>query len=88
MTRVRRLTSQNPGHFSMEQTMLLSIELSRERMRDMERRLVARHPAMRAEVERRGRQEAATEAVRLSSRTEVREIGHPIRRLLARFDAT
>jgi hypothetical protein len=87
MTHVRRLTSQNTGHFSMEQTMLLSIELSRERIRDMERRLVERHPAIRAEVARRGRQEAAAEAVRLSPRTAVREIGYPIRRLLGRADA-
>jgi hypothetical protein len=64
--------------------MLLSIELSRERIRDMERRLVERHPDLWPDSARRRRQEAATEAVRLSPRPAVREIGHPIRRLLAR----
>ena len=66
---------------------MISIELSRERIRDMERRLVERHPAIRAEVARRDREEAAAEAVRLSSLATVREIGHPIRRLLARVGA-
>jgi hypothetical protein len=87
MTFVRRLTSQNHGHSRMEQTMLLSMELSRERIRDMERRLVERHPAMRADVAWRSRQEAAAEAVRLSPLAAIREIGHPIRRLLARVGA-
>jgi hypothetical protein len=84
MIQVRRLNSQNPGQSSMEHTMLLSIELSRERMRDIERRLVERHPAIRADAARRGRQEAAAEAICLSPRSAIREIGHPIRRLLAR----
>jgi hypothetical protein len=87
MSMVLRLTSQNPGHFSTEQTMLLSIELSRERIRDMEHRLAQRHPAIRADVARRGSDEAAAEAIRLSPITAVREIGHPIRRLLARSGA-
>jgi len=87
MSHVRPLTSQNSDHSSMEKKMLISIELSRERIRDMERRLVERHPAIRAEVARRDRQEAAAEAVRLSPRTAVREIGHPIRWLLARVGA-
>jgi hypothetical protein len=68
----------------MEHKMLLSIELSRERIRDMESRLVERHPALWADAARRGRQEAATEAVRLSPSPAIREIGHPLRRLLAR----
>ncbi len=84
MSHVPRLTSQNSGHSRMEQTMLLSMELSRERIRDMERRLVERHPAMRADVARRGRQEAAAEAVRRTPLTAIREIGCLIRRLLAR----
>jgi hypothetical protein len=87
MSHVLRLTSQNPGHSSMEQMMLLSIELSRERIRDMEHRLVERHPAMRADIARRSRQEAAAEAVSLSPVTAIREICHPIRRLLARVGA-
>ena len=68
--------------------MLLSMELSRERMRDMENRLVERHPAIRADVARRGRQDAAAEAIRLSPLAAIREIGHPIHRLLARVGAT
>jgi hypothetical protein len=87
MSHVRRLTSQNLDHSHMEQTMLLSMELSRERMRDMENRLVERHPAIRADVARRGRQDAAAEAIRLSPLAAILEIGHPIHRLLARVGA-
>jgi hypothetical protein len=81
---VHCLTSQNPGHHSMEKTMLLSIELAQERIRDMERRLAERHPAIRPDVARHSRQEAAAEAVRRSPVEAIREIGHPIRRLLGR----
>lgn len=63
---------------------MLSIELSRERIRDLESRLVERHPAIWADADRRNRQEAAAEALWLSPRAAVREIGHPIRRLLGR----
>jgi hypothetical protein len=66
MSQVHRLTSQNPGYSSMEQTMLLSIELSRERIRDIEDRLTKRHPALWVETARRGRREAAAEALWLS----------------------
>jgi hypothetical protein len=62
MSQIRRLTSQHAGPSSMEYKMLLSIELSRERMRDIESRLVELHPAIRADVARRNRQEAAAEA--------------------------
>ncbi len=85
MSQVRRLTSQNPGHSSMEHTMLLSIELSRERIRDIESRLVELHPAARADAARRGRREAAAEALWLSPLAALRENAHPIARLLARL---
>jgi hypothetical protein len=68
MSQIHRLISQKSGHSSMEHTMLLSIELSRERIRDMENRLADLHPAMRAELARRGRKEARAEARWLRSR--------------------
>lgn len=67
-SQIHRLISQKTGQSSMEHTMLLSIELSRERIRDMENRLAERHPATRAEIARRGRQEARAEARWLRSR--------------------
>ncbi|HEU5157748.1 MAG TPA: hypothetical protein VFU43_12205 [Streptosporangiaceae bacterium] len=87
MSQIHWLTSQNTGHSSLEHAMLISIELSRARIRDIEDRLAARHPAIRADAVRRSRQEAATEAVRLSPPAAVYEICHPIRRLLARARA-
>ncbi|HEX6468359.1 MAG TPA: hypothetical protein VF069_04635 [Streptosporangiaceae bacterium] len=48
--------------------MLLSIELSRERIRDMESRLAQLYPAARVDAVRRSRREAAAEAGWLGSR--------------------
>jgi hypothetical protein len=68
MNRPHRIANRNSGHSRMEHMMLLSIELSRERIRDMESRLAELNPAARADAVRRSRRAAAAEARWLGSR--------------------
>jgi hypothetical protein len=65
---VRALTDQNFSHSARENKMLLNIELSRERIRDMERRYVDRHAIVRPRPRWRGwrgRRPIVARAIRL-----------------------
>ena len=52
---VRSLTDQNFSHSARENKMLLNIELSRERIRDMERQFIDRHVIVPVHRDRRSR---------------------------------
>lgn len=59
-------TQQIPAHIHKERTVsLLSIELSRDRIRDIAGRLTVRYPSPRANAIRRAREDSLTRAIRL-----------------------
>jgi hypothetical protein len=62
---VPSLTDQNFSHSAKENKMLLSIELSRERIRDMERRYTDPYAIHRPGTVRRGRRPIVAGAIRL-----------------------
>ena len=62
---VRSLTDQNFSHSARENKMLLSIELSRERIRDMERRYTGRHTVVPSDGGRRAGKSIMTRVSRL-----------------------